>query len=192
MRRYAGQVARNRGRDLMLTVGLFALAAVAGLFGPRLLGSLIDSVQHGTTSGHVDTIVGLIALFLILQTVLTRYAKLAAGKFGEGVLAELRENFVARVLELPLSVVERAGSGDLLSRSSRDVDQLSMAARFGVPTTLVAIVTIAADHRGAGAGESVGGAAAAGDRAADRGGVRAGTCSARRRATLPRARGTRT
>ena len=142
VRQYAGHVARNRGRDLTLTVGLFALAAVAGLFGPRLLGSLIDSVQHGTTSGHVDTIVALIALFLILQTVLTRYAKLAAGKFGEGVLAELRENFVARVLELPLSVVERAGSGDLLSRSSRDVDQLSMAARYAVPTTLVAIVTV--------------------------------------------------
>jgi len=142
VRRYAGQVARHRGRDLVLTVGLFALAAVAGLFGPRLLGSLIDSVQHGTTAGHVDTVVGLIALFLILQTVVTRYAKLAAGKFGEGVLAELRENFVARVLELPLSVVERAGSGDLLSRSSRDVDQLSMAARYAVPTTLVAIVTV--------------------------------------------------
>src|SRR5690242_15349149 len=87
VRRYAAQIARRRSRDLGLTVGLFALAAVAGLFGPRLLGALIDSVQHGTTSGHVDTVVGLIALFLVLQTVLTRYAKLAAGKFGEGVLA---------------------------------------------------------------------------------------------------------
>ena len=142
VRQYAAQIVRSRGRDLVLTVGLFALAAIAGLFGPRLLGALIDSVQHGTTAGHVDTVVGLIALFLIVQTVLTRYAKLAAGKFGEGVLAELRENFVARVLELPLSVVERAGSGDLLSRSSRDVDMLNMAARYGLPTTLVAIVTI--------------------------------------------------
>ncbi|WP_194924014.1 ABC transporter ATP-binding protein [Catenulispora pinisilvae] len=142
VRRYAGQIARKRRRDLVLTIGLFALAAVAGLFGPRLLGSLIDGVQHGTTAGHVNTIVGLIALFLVLQTVLTRYARLAAGKFGEGVLAELRENFVSRVLELPLSVVERAGSGDLLSRSSRDVDSLSMAARYGLPTTLVAIVTV--------------------------------------------------
>ncbi|MBS2534189.1 ABC transporter ATP-binding protein [Catenulispora sp. NF23] len=142
VRRYAGQIARKRRRDLVLTIGLFALAALAGLFGPRLLGSLIDGVQHGTTSGHVDTIVGLIAFFLVLQTVLTRYARLAAGKFGEGVLAELRENFVSRVLELPLSVVERAGSGDLLSRSSRDVDSLSMAARYGLPTTLVAIVTV--------------------------------------------------
>src|SRR4051812_44462546 len=115
VRRYAAHIARRRGRDLGLTVGLFALAAGAGLVVPRLLGALIDGVQHGTTPGHVDTIVGLIALTLVLQTVLTRYAKLAAGVFGEGVLAELRENFVSRVLELPLSVVERAGSGDLLS-----------------------------------------------------------------------------
>ena len=141
VRRYAAHLARRRGRELGLTVVLFALAAVAGLFGPRLFGALIDDVQRGTTAGHVDVIVGLIAVFLVAQTVLTRYAKLAAGRFGEGVLAELRENFVGRVLELPLSVVERAGSGDLLSRSSRDVDALSQAARFGVPTTLVAIVT---------------------------------------------------
>ncbi|NUR58687.1 MAG: ABC transporter ATP-binding protein [Catenulispora sp.] len=141
VRRYAAQVARRRGRDLGLTVVLFALAAIAGLFGPRLFGALIDDVQRGSTAGHVDVIVALIALFLVLQTVLTRYAQLAAGRFGEGVLAELRENFVGRVLELPLSVVERAGSGDLLSRSSRDVDALSKAARFGVPTTLVAIIT---------------------------------------------------
>ncbi|MBW8804118.1 MAG: ABC transporter ATP-binding protein [Catenulisporales bacterium] len=141
VRRYAAHLARRRGRDLVLTVALFALAAVAGLVVPRLLGALIDGVQHGTTTGHVDTIVALIALTLVVQTVMTRYANLAAGTFGEGVLAELRENFVARVLELPLSVVERAGSGDLLSRSSRDVDALSQAARFGVPVTLVAIVT---------------------------------------------------
>ena len=39
VRRYAAQIARRRSRDLGLTVGLFALAAVAGLFGPRLLGA---------------------------------------------------------------------------------------------------------------------------------------------------------
>ncbi len=142
MRRYSRVLARERSRDLIVTVGLFSLAAIGGLVGPRLLGSLIDSVQHGTTAGHVDRVIAAIAGFLVIQTVLTRYAKLAAGKLGEGILAELRENFVARVLELPLSVVERAGSGDLLNRSSRDVDALSQAARFGVPATLVAVATL--------------------------------------------------
>jgi len=142
VRRYALQLARRNTTDLVATVGLFAVTTVAGLFAPRLLGSLVDGAQHGTTTAHIDSVVALIALFLILQTVLTRYAQLAARKFSEGLLAELRESFVDRVLELPLSVVEKAGSGDLLSRSSRDTDALKLATRYGVPTTLVAIVSI--------------------------------------------------
>ena len=43
---------------------------------------------------------------------------------GEKVLAELREDFVENTLALPVGVVESAGSGDLLTRTSRDVEQL--------------------------------------------------------------------
>ena len=90
VRRYARSLGVSRRGELITTVGLFSLAAVSGLFGPRLLGSLVDEVQKGTTDGHVDVIIAAIAGFLILQTVLTRYAKLSAGKLGEGILAELR------------------------------------------------------------------------------------------------------
>ena len=57
------------------------------------------------------------------------------------MLAELREDFVDRTLALPLSTVERAGTGDLLTRTSRDVDALSWTVRFAVPETLIAVVT---------------------------------------------------
>jgi ABC-type multidrug transport system fused ATPase/permease subunit len=53
----------------------------------------------------------------------------------------LREEFVDRVLALPLSTVERAGSGDLLTRTTRDVDALSKCVRFAVPETMIAILT---------------------------------------------------
>ena len=42
---------------------------------------------------------------------------------------------------LPLSTVERAGTGDLLTRSTSDVDALARTVRFAVPETLVAAVT---------------------------------------------------
>jgi ABC-type multidrug transport system fused ATPase/permease subunit len=56
-------------------------------------------------------------------------------------LARLREQLVKRVLDLPLGVVERAGSGDLLTRVSTDVDDLSYSLRTGLPQLLVASVT---------------------------------------------------
>src|SRR5262249_5227635 len=55
-------------------------------------------------------------------------------------LAELREEFVERVLAIPLSTVERAGAGDLVARTTRDVGELSTTVRYAVPEILVAIV----------------------------------------------------
>src|SRR3712207_9521620 len=60
---------------------------------------------------------------------------------SERVFAELREAFMRRVLALPLSTVERAGTGDLVSRTTADVDALARTVRFAVPETLIAAVT---------------------------------------------------
>jgi ABC-type multidrug transport system fused ATPase/permease subunit len=48
---------------------------------------------------------------------------------------------VDRILAIPLSTVERAGTGDLLTRTSRDVSALSHTVRFAVPETMIAAVT---------------------------------------------------
>ena len=46
-----------------------------------------------------------------------------------------------RVLALPLSTVERAGTGDLVSRTTADVDALARTIRFAIPETLIAALT---------------------------------------------------
>jgi ABC-type multidrug transport system fused ATPase/permease subunit len=59
------------------------------------------------------------------------------------MFAELREDFMRHVLALPLSTVERAGMGDLVSRTTADVDSLARSIRFAIPETLIAAVTTA-------------------------------------------------
>jgi ABC-type multidrug transport system fused ATPase/permease subunit len=121
VRVYAVDISRRYRRQLVGVVGLASLATVAGLFGPRLLGEIVQDVQQGTTSGHIDVLAGLLVVAICVQALLSRYAYLAGKVFGETVLAELRQNFVDSVLDLPLSKVEQAGSGDLINRASRDV-----------------------------------------------------------------------
>ncbi|GIL26819.1 ABC transporter ATP-binding protein [Actinocatenispora comari] len=141
VRRYARTLARRHPKALATALVLHALAAIAGLGAPRLLGNLVQAVQDGTTRVTVDKVALAIAAFVIGQSVLTRFARLVSFRLGERVLAELREEFVRRVLALPLSTVERAGTGDLLTRTSRDVDALARTVRFAVPETLIALVT---------------------------------------------------
>lgn len=138
VRAYARRLVLRHPRALAGMLALHALAAAAGLVTPRLLGALVEDVRDGRAA--VDTTGLAIAGFVIAQGVLIRYAYLASAKLGERVLAELREEFVDRVLALPLPTVERAGTGDLVTRASRDVDTLSTSVRYAMPETLVAVV----------------------------------------------------
>lgn len=141
VRRYAVALARRHPRMLWGAVSLHVLAALAGLAAPRLLGGLVEAVEKGTTAGHVDRVALALAGFLLAQTVLTRYARYLSQVLGEQVLAELREDFVGNTLALPVGVVESAGSGDLLTRTSRDVDQLGWSVRMALPEWTIAVVT---------------------------------------------------
>ncbi|QXJ24485.1 ABC transporter ATP-binding protein [Actinomadura graeca] len=138
VRAYARRLVVRHPRYLAAVLGLHALAAVTGLVTPRLLGELVENVRDGRAA--IDTTGLAIAGFVVVQAILTWYAYLASAALGERVLAELREEFVDRVLALPLSRVERAGTGDLVTRASRDVDTLGTSVRYAMPETLVAVV----------------------------------------------------
>ncbi|MGW4963613.1 ABC transporter ATP-binding protein [Nonomuraea sp. NPDC004186] len=140
VRAYARRLTLRYPRQLTIALTLHGLAAVAGLAVPWQLGGLVEDVQYGVEV-NVAVVAAAIGGFLLLQGALMRFAVLASARLGEKVLAELREEFVGRVLGLPLSTVERAGSGDLITRTSRDVDSLSRTVRNAVPETLIALVT---------------------------------------------------
>ena len=141
VRRYAVTLARRHPRTLGVAIALHVLAAIAGLAAPRLIGDLVQDVTTGTTVATVDKTIGILAVFLLAQTVLTRYARYCSFALGEEVLAELREDFVKQSLALPIGTVEKAGTGDLLTRTSRDVEALGWSVRFAVPETIIAFVT---------------------------------------------------
>ena len=138
---YLRALARRHPRLIGTMLALHALAALAGLVAPRLLGDIVQAVQTGTTTGHVDVLAAIIAASLVVQTVVTRWARFRSFVFGEMVLAELRESFVRDALALPVGTVESAGSGDLLTRTSRDIEQLGWSVRYALPEWLIALIT---------------------------------------------------
>ncbi|GAB2812681.1 ABC transporter ATP-binding protein [Actinocorallia aurea] len=134
---YARRLVLRHPRELAATVALHALATVSGLAVPWLFAQLVEEPGR-----RIDLLAGGIAAFTVVQALLTRAAFAASARLGERVLAELREDFVGQALRLPLATVERAGTGDLLTRSTRDVDLLESAVRDAVPQVLVSGVTV--------------------------------------------------
>ncbi len=142
VREEASRLIRHHRRGLGLVIALYIGSAVAGLAGPLLLGELVDALSAGTTRGFVALVSLAMLGFLIVQSVLRRYAVRSGMVFGERVFAELREDFMRDMTALPLSTVEKAGTGDLVARTTNDIEAVSHTVRFGVPQVVVSVVTI--------------------------------------------------
>ncbi len=133
---------RRHRRALLACVGLQLLATLAALAPPRLLGHLVGTLDTTLTQSDADRTAAGLLIAVLLAAVLTRATRLRSAVLGEELLAELREDFVEGVLSLPLGTVERAGTGDLLTRTTSDVDALSKTVRLAVPEVLVALITV--------------------------------------------------
>ncbi|GLY13129.1 ABC transporter ATP-binding protein/permease [Kineosporia rhizophila] len=132
---------RSHRGALTFSAAAHAAAAIAGLAGPALLGALVEDFTDRTaTASAVNQAVLLLTVATVLQAGLAWYAHRSSLVLGEQVFAEMREGFLREVTRLPLSVVERAGSGDLISRTTNDVESVSHSVRYAVPNILVGVV----------------------------------------------------
>lgn len=143
-RRRVGRLLRDRWVATMLVALLTAGATAATLAGPALIGRVVDAVTTGTGDARatVDRAALAYAALAVVSAVVGWAARVRAATVGEAALAELRGEVFDHAVGLPVDVVERAGTGDLVTRVSSDVATLARAVRLTVPTVLLAAVEL--------------------------------------------------
>jgi len=138
---YARVLIRQHRRALARMLSLYALAAIMALIPAWVIGEITNfASKHELTSFKITIYVGTLVVASLGYAVLTFFARRRSYVLGETVFAQLREEFLQSVLALPLVEVERAGTGDLLSRTTNDMESLSRTVRFAMPEWLVAIL----------------------------------------------------
>lgn len=140
VRAYVGELLRRHRRAFLLLVAVNTAATVASMVGPWLLGDLVERVSDGARELHLEFTVTLFVLALIVQAAFVRQVRLRGAMLGERMLADLREDFLVRSVRLPPGVLERAGTGDLLSRITTDIDRLANAMREAVPQLTIGVM----------------------------------------------------
>ncbi|MFI1158536.1 ABC transporter ATP-binding protein [Streptomyces sioyaensis] len=143
VRGYVGELIRRHRRAFTVLVAVNAAAVGASMAGPYLLGGVVEKLSAGDRNLQLEGTLALFALALAAQTVFVRMVRLRGAMLGELMLADLREDFLVRSVALPPGVLERAGTGDLLSRITTDIDRLSSAMREAVPQLAIGVVWVA-------------------------------------------------
>lgn len=141
VRTYARTTFSTHRRDFTRMLSLYALASIGALVPAWIIGQILNfATAHQLTTSRIRWYVAVLLGSSLAYGVMTFFARRRSYVLGETIFAELREGFLSSVLELPLVEVERAGTGDLLSRTTNDVEALARTVRFALPEWLVAMI----------------------------------------------------
>ncbi|KND25232.1 ABC transporter ATP-binding protein [Streptomyces acidiscabies] len=142
VRAYVRQLARRHRRAFFAVIGLHTVGTLAGLVGPWVMGRLVVDLSTTTTSARIAEAAAWYLAAVLAQSAFTGLSRLRGAVLGERLLADLREDFLVRSVSLPPRVLEQAGTGDLVSRTTTDVDRLAGSAREAVPELAVAVTSV--------------------------------------------------
>ncbi|MEU8785850.1 ABC transporter ATP-binding protein [Streptomyces sp. NPDC048637] len=143
VRSYVGGLLRRHRTAFAVLIAVNTAAVIASMAGPYLLGGVVEQLSAGARDLPLERTLAVFAVALAAQTVFVRMVRLRGAMLGERMLADLREDFLVRSVALPPGVLERAGTGDLLSRITTDIDRLSSAMRKAVPQLAIGVVWVA-------------------------------------------------
>ena len=127
-------------RTVALACLLYIAAAGAGAALPVMLGRVIDGIGSGWDATRVDLVCAALFGCVAAQMALTRIGRRVGHRFGDRSAARVRERALERALRLPLGVVERAGTGDLATRTTGDVAAVAELLRRTGPEVAAAAV----------------------------------------------------
>ncbi|WP_033339162.1 ABC transporter ATP-binding protein [Catenuloplanes japonicus] len=114
-------------------LGWTLLAALGTVATPLLLGRLIDSFR--------PALFVLVAAAALVGAAGTAMARRATEQLGARVAARLRESVLGATLGLPAPVLERAGSGDVSSRVTEDVENFATAVPL-ITQVFISVITV--------------------------------------------------
>ena len=127
-----GRLLSHERLKLTLTVLASVVGVTLNVFGPRILGHGTDIIVEGVSHGHInfaelhDVLLEAAAVYIGSALFSLASAYTLAGVL-QGVMQRLRQAVEEKIHTLPLSYIDRASRGDLLSRVTNDIDNIAQS-----------------------------------------------------------------
>ena len=144
------QLSKIIGREtpvLILVMVLAVLSVSLTVIGPWLLGGATDIIVSGVREGGIDTgrlrdrllVIG--GVFGVSWALGYTQTYLLTGALQRSMF-RLRESIEAKIHRLPLPYIDRHARGDLLSRVTNDIDNLTQSLQQTINQMLTAVLTL--------------------------------------------------
>jgi ATP-binding cassette subfamily B protein len=136
---------KEEKKQLIITFLLILVSGLLGLSVPFLIGKAIDAIFPGTylvEFGNLKFIVFILLLVYILDNLLAFLQEYMAAGIAQRVVHTLRKSLFEKLQSLPIMFFDTHTHGEIMSRLSNDIDNVSTTISQSIIQFMVSIVNI--------------------------------------------------
>ena len=123
------------------------LSTVLNLLGPSLQGKAIDAITitADKTSVDFDRLIEVLVLMLIVylaSAAIQLLQGVASAKISQTTVYTMRSDLFKKIAYLPISYTDTHASGDIMSRMTNDIDNISQTISSSISSLVSAVLTL--------------------------------------------------
>ncbi len=146
LRRILGYIGKNRVIFFSL-LALMTVVTVVDVLGPLFQQRAIDTIQYVDGELTVDfdrmkVYLIILAVMFLASGVLTYFQEVLAAKLAQATVYSLRNDLFEKISHLPISYTDSHRHGDIMSRMTNDVENVSNAVSQSVTSLFSSILTL--------------------------------------------------
>ena len=123
MKRLLSYFVQTKGLFLGL-MGTVLLVTITSLASPALQGQVIDALKERTW-GQFRLLLGWLLVSFLLNVTFTLIQGLLAARLSQSIVGRMRYGLFEKLDHLPIGYLDRHSSGDLMSRMTNDIENIS-------------------------------------------------------------------
>lgn len=139
-----GRIATYFVREKALVAGMLAivvLGTLCGVYAPSLQSSAVDMIAGEKTGVLSNTLTIMISVYL-LYSLCGLLQGLFSARLSQNVVKRMRGDLFGKVMELPIHYLDTHSHGDVMSRMTNDIENISTTVSQSLPSLFSGVLTI--------------------------------------------------
>ena len=132
----------SRERLLLTVLALVVVAgALAGVYAPTRQSQAIDLISDGSGNSLLPCVLAMLGAYL-LYCLCSLIQTLLCAHLGQRIVSRIREEFFSKLVQLPIRYLDTHSHGDVMSRVTNDIENISSSVSTALPSLFSGILTI--------------------------------------------------
>lgn len=138
------RISKYFSKEKKIVVSIFAIVffgTLCGVYAPSLQSRAIDIIAGTGTGSFARTLICMLSVYL-LYSLSQLLQGLLSAKLSQRIVGHMREELFGKIMDLPVRYLDEHSHGDVMSRMTNDIENISATVSQSLPSLFSGVLTI--------------------------------------------------